>query len=52
METFIPIAMKCTQEQFDAVRPKLRGLKIEDIKSLTDCNYLVNNLGGGSKSNK
>lgn len=49
METFTPIAMKCTQEQFEAIKQKLKGLEIEDIKPFTDCKYLVNNLGGESK---
>lgn len=50
METkFTPIAMRCTQEQFDAIIPKLKGLEIEDIKPFTDCKYLVNNLGGEAK---
>lgn len=49
MKGFTPIAMKCTQEQFDAVKPKLKGLEIGDIKPFTDCKYLVNNLGGESK---
>lgn len=49
METFTPIAMKCTQEQFNAVKPKLIGLKIIGLDSFTDCNYLVNNLGKREK---
>lgn len=49
METFTPIAMKCTKEQFNAIKPKLRGLKIEDISSFYDYNYLVNNYGEVSK---
>ncbi len=35
------IAMKCTQEQFDAVKDKLVGLKIE-VSSFKRCNYLFN----------
>lgn len=50
METFTPIAMKCTQEQFDAVKPKLKGLNIEDINSFYYHNYLINNLGGQEKT--
>ena len=49
METFTPIAMKCTQEQFEAVRPKLIGLKITSISPFSDYNYLVNNLWGELK---
>ena len=49
METFTPIAMKCTQEQFYAIEPKLIGLKIIALDSFTDCNYLVNNLGKREK---
>ena len=46
---FTPIAMKCTQEQFDAIKPKLKGLKVTNISSFSDCDYLVNNLGGERK---
>ena len=49
METFTPIAMKCTEEQFEAIRPKLIGLKITDMSPLSDYNYLVNNLWGELK---
>lgn len=31
MEEFTPIAMKCTQEQFDAIKPKLDNQKSLDI---------------------
>lgn len=49
MGTFTPIAMKCTQEQFNTVKPKLKGLDIMNIEPFTDCNYLVNNLWGSAK---
>src|SRR5690606_35534745 len=39
-----PIAMKCTQEQFDAVKPKLKDLKTMHIESFVTCAYLINNL--------
>jgi len=42
--------MRCTQEQFDAIEPKLRDLKIWYITPFTDCNYLVNNVGGETKT--
>src|SRR5690606_32251225 len=38
-----PIAMKCTQEQFDAVKPKLTNCKIGYVSNLEDMPYLVNN---------
>lgn len=40
------IAMRCTQEQFEAIKPKLKGLKIEDLSSFEDCPFLTNNLRG------
>lgn len=46
---FTLIAMKCTQEQFDAIKPKLTGLKVKNISSFSDCDYLVNNLAGERK---
>ena len=49
METFTPIAMKCTKEQFEAVSPKLIGLKIKSISPFSDYKYLVNNLWGELK---
>lgn len=45
METkFTPTAMKCTQEQFEAIKPKLKGCEIKSIGNFNVCNYLVNNL--------
>lgn len=41
--------MRCTQEQFNAIKPKLRGLMIERIDYFTVYNYLVNNLIGKTK---
>lgn len=40
------IAMRCNQEQFEAIKPKLEGLKIEDLSSFEDCPFLTNNLRG------
>lgn len=40
------IAMKCTQEQFDAVKGKLVGCKIGNITSFFEHYYLVNNNCG------
>jgi len=40
-----PIAMRCTQEQFDMIKPKLEN--VEDISSRFEFNcYLVNNYRG------
>lgn len=39
------IAMKCTPEQFDAIKDKLVGCEIKD-NSNNSCNYLVNNFLG------
>lgn len=50
MGKFTPIAMKCTQEQFEAIEPKLKGLKIEYITSFYYHNYLINNLWKQEKS--
>lgn len=44
IETFTPIAMKCTQEQFEAIRPKLKGLIVRSISSFSASDYLVNNF--------
>jgi len=41
-----PIAMRCDQQQFDAIKPKLEqieGFKIKDISNFEDNCYLVNN---------
>lgn len=47
METkFTPIAMKCTKEQFEAIKPKLEGLNIILISDFCYSEYLVNKLGG------
>ncbi len=49
MGTFKPIAMRCTQEQFDAIKPKLEkieGVIIGGIDSFDFMEYLVNNRGG------
>jgi hypothetical protein len=42
-----PIAMRCTQEQFDLIKPRLvsgKGLTIECITNFDEFTYLVNNL--------
>lgn len=41
-----PIAMKCSEEQFNAIKPKLEktGLTIRSIDSFEEAPYLVNNL--------
>lgn len=41
---FTPIAMRCTQEQFDAIRPKLEkhGLKAKDLSRFSNMPYLIN----------
>lgn len=43
---FTPIAMKCTQEQFEAVKPKLNGFRITSMWDFEQSNYLVNNADG------
>lgn len=45
---FRPIAMKCNQEQFNAIKPILKenGLKIQTFSEFGDEEYLVNNLDG------
>lgn len=37
-----PIAMKCTQEQFDSIKELLSDVYM--LSEFTDCPYLVNNL--------
>ena len=38
-----PIAMKCSQEQFDKIKPKLKGMEITDsIFNLKEYPYLTN----------
>ena len=49
MGTFTPIAMKCTQEQFEAIKPKLKEIgKMGDLLFAFKNNnlYLVNNYDG------
>ena len=45
-----PIAMKCSQEQFDDINPKIidTRLVIADINNFKTHNYLTNNIGGSS----
>lgn len=51
MEKFKPVYMKCTQEMFDIMRPKLEsvGCVISLITSFNGCDYLVNNHDGIEK---
>lgn len=46
-----PIAMKCTHEQFDAVKTKLKDFNYEIIciYDFERSSYLINNLGGDTK---
>lgn len=39
---FTPIAMRCTEEQFNAVKPKLENCQLKDISDWNQDNYLVN----------
>lgn len=45
---FKAIAMKCNQEQFDRIKPKLEeaGVKINDIWNFESCSYLTNAYRG------
>ena len=50
METkFTAVAMRCTQEQFEAIKPKLEGY-IDQMSSFVSCSYLTNNLLGRKMS--
>lgn len=40
------IAMKCNQEQFDNILPKLNRLNVKCIDCFDEYNYLINNLAG------
>lgn len=55
MKNIKPIAMKCTEEQFGAIKPILKenGLIVYQITNFEDTPYLVNNVGEevGSVSN-
>ncbi len=46
-----PIAMKCTKEQFDAIKHKLVGYEIEFMGSFEIYEYLTNIYNGYSVSN-
>jgi hypothetical protein len=48
MKEIKPIAMRCTEEQFDAIKPKLEkaGLVITSMESFLAAEYLVNNFRG------
>jgi len=40
-----PIAMKCSLEQWEAIKPKLKSYSVTQVKSdFNCCNYLVNNF--------
>ena len=43
---YTPIAMLCNQEQFDAIKPKLEGLFLNNPSSFNEYPYLVNYNGG------
>ena len=47
---FTPIAMKCTQEQFDAIKPKLKGFNFRHIGDFNIYKYLINNSGGNENT--
>ncbi len=49
METFTPITMRCTQEQFEAIKPKLEGCLFWAIDDFNVYNYLINHVGGDKK---
>jgi hypothetical protein len=49
MAKFKPIAMRCTQEQFDAIKPKLGNIEIYNTNNFKDYPYLTNNYGGETK---
>jgi hypothetical protein len=49
MVKFKPIAMRCTQEQFDAIKLKLGDIKIYNTNNFKDYPYLTNNYGGETK---
>lgn len=42
MKTFTPIAMRCTQEQFEAIKPKLKGCRIKNLDDFEKMPYLIN----------
>lgn len=46
---FTPIAMICSQKQFDEIKPKLKGLDIISINCFDDFRYLTNDFGIGDK---
>jgi hypothetical protein len=50
MKKFTPIAMKCTQEQFDAIRPKLVNCEITHVDDFKIYNYLTNYLNSLPKT--
>ena len=51
METFTPIAMKCTRKQFEAIKPKLNNFCLEGVKYGMGRYYLTNWFGNVKKIN-
>ena len=47
-DTFTPIAMKCTEEQFESIKPILEkfGCVLLDLDGFEECIFLTNYLGG------
>ena len=48
---FIPIAMKCNKEQFEAIKPKLEGMEIYSVTCFNEFPYLINYDNGIKLSN-
>lgn len=48
MRNFRPIVMRCTQDQFEAIKPKLKGIMdISEVNyNFTRYSYLINNFMG------
>ena len=46
-----PIAMKCNKEQFEAIKPKLKGMEIHSVTCFNDYPYLINYDNGIKLSN-
>jgi hypothetical protein len=42
---YIPIAMRCTQEQFESIKDMV-PFKIKSLQSFEWCTYLINNFSG------
>lgn len=50
LQPFTPISMRCTKEQFEAVKKKLKGCRISNLSEFNIAVYLVNNLGSECKT--